>query len=271
MIMSLWSTGLPHVASMAQDGNGVISRQPRSGLTRSLRQSSGQQQIRTLDLPALQSAPLERQARRNEYVDAPGIETLYNKRNNNESPTVVLSGGHHHRAHRSTCIVISDRGKTKVLKLAKREVIRTSEEGSDASAQGGTPVYDSKKPLYCPFCGRCYCDKCRARTELPHAWLCGDRYECSAENTLEYCTCLCCVKGLFYHLADSNHDDYSWSDKPCSCGDKKCRLRWSLMGMIPLVLPCLRCYLPGRGCISARKLCFARDGCKCEDQDYSFV
>ena len=268
-LQSLWSTGLPHVASMAQDGNDVISRQPRSVLTRSLRQPSGQP-IRTLDLPALQGAPRERQARKNDYVDIPGIETLYNKRNNNESPSLVVSGSHHHRGHRSTCIVVSDNGKTKVLKLAKREVSRTSEEERDSSARSRTEprCYDSKIPIPCPACGRCCCDKCRARTELPSTWLCGERYKCSAENTLEYCTCLCCVKGLFYHLADSNHDDYSWGDKPCSCGDKKCCLRWSIMGMISLVLPCLWCYLPGRGCISACKMCFARDGCKCKESVY---
>ncbi|XP_038063076.1 protein sprouty homolog 2-like isoform X2 [Patiria miniata] len=269
MIMSLWSTGLPHVASMAQDGNGVISRQPRSDLTRSLRQSSGQQQLRSLDLPALQNAPLERQARRNEYVDVPGTE---NRRNNNESPSVVLSSSHQHRGHRSTCIIVSDNGKTKVLKLGKREVSRTSDEVSEAAAhhQARTSLhcFDSTDIIPCANCGLCCCDQCRPRTDPNnHTWLCRDRYECSAENNLEHCTCLCCVKGLFYHLADSNHDDYSWGDKPCSCGDKRCCLRWSIMGMISLVLPCLWCYLPGRGCISTYKYCFGRDGCKCREPD----
>ncbi|XP_033631481.1 protein sprouty homolog 2-like [Asterias rubens] len=258
---------------MAQDGNGVISRQPRS-LTRSLRQSSGRQPIgqqpRIVDFPALQSAPPERRAPGNEYVYEPGNELLNNTRNNNDNPAQphLLSGSHHHRNNRSTFIVVSDNGKTKVLKYAKREVSRTSEE-SDSSAQTTTPLrcYDSNIPIACQACGKCCCDKCRTRTDFPQTWLCG-RYKCSAENTLEYCTCLFCVKGLFYHFADSNHDDYSWGDKPCSCGDKKCCMRWSIMGMISLVLPCLWCYLPGRGCISSCKLCFARDGCKCKESEY---
>lgn len=251
----------------------MISWQPRS-VIRSSRQLSGQQP-RSLDLPALQSAPHERQARKNDYVDVPGIEPLYkyNKRNNNDSPEVVFSRSHQHRGHRSTCIVVTDDGKTKVLKLAKREVKPSSEEGSDSIAQNRNSLscYDSKIPIPCPNCGRCCCDKCRERTDLPHTWLCGENCKCSAEDTLEYCTCLCCVKGLFYHFADSNHDGYSWGDKPCSCGDNKCCLRWSILGMISLVLPCLWCYLPGRGCISACKLCFARDGCKCKESDYEIL
>ncbi|NWI01105.1 SPY3 protein, partial [Tichodroma muraria] len=85
------------------------------------------------------------------------------------------------------------------------------------------------------------------------------------EALLDYGTCLCCVKGLFYHC--STDDEDTCADDPCSCGPGSCCARWAAMSVLSLLLPCLCCYFPTLGCL---KLCqrgydgLKRPGCRCQ-------
>lgn len=130
--------------------------------------------------------------------------------------------------------------------------------------------------ILCAECGRCRCASCREPRPLPSRWLCDDACFCSAETTVDYATCLCCVKGLFYHCGSAGDEGGVWcADDPCSCagggsaggaGSRRCA-RWSCLALASVALPCLLCYWPLRGLVRATELCYARycdDGCRCE-------
>ncbi|XP_012696064.1 protein sprouty homolog 2 [Clupea harengus] len=123
-----------------------------------------------------------------------------------------------------------------------------------------------KHAYHCEDCGRCKCKECTRPRHLPTCWLCGQRCLCSAENTVEYGTCVCCVKGLFYHC--STDDEDTCADKPFSCSQAHCCARWSALGALTLLLPCLLCYLPAKSCLTLCQGCHdraKRPGCRCKN------
>lgn len=69
-------------------------------------------------------------------------------------------------------------------------------------------------------------------------------------DLLDCCTCMCCVKGLFYHCTDASVDEDTLYRHPCSCKGpvRECAGRWGIMGLVSIFLPCLLCYLPFELC-----------------------
>lgn len=138
-----------------------------------------------------------------------------------------------------------------------------------AGVVGVDGVISSQPPVdsvYCPNCHRCTCEKCVSPRNLPSDWICKKSCYCSAETALDYASCMCCVKGYFYHCAKDSDEDASCADDPCSCGPPRCLSRWACMGLISLFLPCVLCYLPLKGCIDAVEVCYNcchRRGCRC--------
>lgn len=129
--------------------------------------------------------------------------------------------------------------------------------------QHKTPGKHSNK---CERCGRCPCPECRRPRALPSCWMCGRRCVCSAQSAVEYGSCVCCVKGLFYHC--SSDDEDTCADKPFSCSQSHCCVRWSAVSLLALLLPCLLCYLPAKGCVAVCQSCYdraARPGCRCKN------
>lgn len=128
-------------------------------------------------------------------------------------------------------------------------------------SKGSTkPAVHSK----CEDCGRCRCPECSRPRALPSRWMCGRRCMCSAQSTVEYGTCVCCVKGLFYHC--SSDDEDTCADKPFSCGQPRCCIRWTSVSLLSLLFPCLLCYLPAKGCVAVCQSCYdrvSRPGCRC--------
>lgn len=123
-----------------------------------------------------------------------------------------------------------------------------------------------KHTYRCEDCGRCRCPECVRPRTLPSCWLCGRRCMCSARNIVEYGTCACCVKGLFYHC--SSDDEDTCADKPFSCTQSHCCVRWTIVSLLSLCLPCLLCYLPAKGCLAACQSCYdraMRPGCRCKN------
>uniref|UniRef100_A0A7M4FKI0 Protein sprouty homolog 2 n=1 Tax=Crocodylus porosus TaxID=8502 RepID=A0A7M4FKI0_CROPO len=117
----------------------------------------------------------------------------------------------------------------------------------------------------CEDCGKCKCKECTYPRTLPSCWICDKQCLCSAQNVVDYGTCVCCVKGLFYHC--SNDDEDNCADNPCSCSQSHCCTRWSAMGVVSLFLPCLWCYLPAKGCLKLCQGCYDRvnrPGCRCK-------
>ncbi len=74
-----------------------------------------------------------------------------------------------------------------------------------------------------------------------------------SEELLDYCTCMCVVKGAFYHFTKDSEDEGHLADQPCSCAGplNQCLPRWGCLGVFALLFPCLWCYLPIKG---AKKL-----------------
>lgn len=71
-----------------------------------------------------------------------------------------------------------------------------------------------------------------------------------SEELLDYCTCMCIVKGTFYHFTKDGDSEGSLADQPCSCDGplSQCVPRWGCLGVFALFFPCLWCYLPMKGC-----------------------
>ncbi|XP_071834765.1 sprouty-related, EVH1 domain-containing protein 2-like [Apostichopus japonicus] len=67
-------------------------------------------------------------------------------------------------------------------------------------------------------------------------------------------TCISCAQGLIYHCVNDVDGDYV---DPCSCsctGNHFCK-RWTCLAMFSLLVPCLWCYIPLRGCHWCGKQC----------------
>ncbi|XP_033158152.1 protein sprouty [Drosophila mauritiana] len=128
-------------------------------------------------------------------------------------------------------------------------------------------------PIVCPRCGRCRCEQCQSPRPLPQTWVCNKTCLCSAESVIDYASCLCCAKALFYHCARDNDldcDDGNGTpcvDNPCSCGPYKRTQRWGWLGALSIFLPCLWFYWPMRGCMKLCEKCYGRfagRGCRCQ-------
>lgn len=137
-----------------------------------------------------------------------------------------------------------------------------------SSTSDGTSDEQHQESIICRQCRRCKCEACRTPRHLPSKWICHDKFLCSANNVVDYCSCMCCVKGLFYHWGkDYEMDsDVTCADQPCSCSPHKRILRWACLGLLSLPLPCLCCYWPLRGCVKTCEKCYMRytaRGCRC--------
>ncbi|KAJ8255014.1 hypothetical protein GJAV_G00199960 [Gymnothorax javanicus] len=151
-------------------------------------------------------------------------------------------------------------------------IIRTQPKPMEVKAEKPKPCVEEEEEgsgqhMYlCEECGRCKCEECTCPRALPSCWLCGRRCVCSAQNVLDYGTCVCCVKCLFYHCSSDNEDNCV--DEPCSCSQSHCCVRWSTISVLSVFLPCLLCYFPAKGCLPLIQCCYdhaTRPGCRCKN------
>ncbi|XP_030600719.1 LOW QUALITY PROTEIN: protein sprouty homolog 2 [Archocentrus centrarchus] len=144
-----------------------------------------------------------------------------------------------------------------------------AEAGPLAVAPGNSShKKQGKHSCRCEDCGRCQCSECRRPRALPSCWMCGRRCMCSAGNAVEYGTCVCCIKGLFYHC--SSDDEDTCTDKPFSCTQSHCCVRWVTVSLLSLLFPCILCYLPIKGCVAVCQCCYdrvTRPGCRCKNSN----
>ena len=68
---------------------------------------------------------------------------------------------------------------------------------------------------------------------------------------IECCSCLCCVKAIFYHCTKNRELERNWADRPCTCEvpGTECATRWGILGMLSIFLPCVLCYPILKGCV----------------------
>lgn len=94
-------------------------------------------------------------------------------------------------------------------------------------------------------------DSCSQWTnEKQEPLLCG----VEADELIDYASCMCCVKGIFYHCTKDTYDEGQLAaDEPCSCAGpvSSCAPRWGCLAILSLFIPCLWCYLPAVGCKKA--------------------
>lgn len=136
---------------------------------------------------------------------------------------------------------------------------------------------DQLNSITCPQCNRCRCEECQRPRQLPSKWICDDYCFCSAETIIDYASCLCCVKALFYHCSkdhelDCESETIRCAEDPCSCVPYKRTSRWGCLSVLSILLPCLCCYWPMRGCVSLCAKCYAkhsRHGCRCNNNTSS--
>ena len=133
----------------------------------------------------------------------------------------------------------------------------------------GIPTSPAEKRhrLLCERCGKCRCTECTLPRALPSCWVCNQECLCSVQSLVDSATCMCLVKGVFYHCTEDEDDEGSCADRPCSCSQSNCCARWSCMAAASLVLPCLVCYLPAMGVAKLSQRCYdsaRRPGCRCK-------
>lgn len=158
-----------------------------------------------------------------------------------------------------------------------KQPVSFTKEGSNPfnTLSDGTSLHhqgdDARNSIICPTCKRCRCNECQSPRQLPSKWICGNTCLCSSETIIDYASCLCCVKALYYHCSrdhEIEQDDETivCADNPCSCAPYNLFSRWACLGILSLFLPCLFCYWPMRGCVNLCAKCYAkysRHGCQC--------
>lgn len=129
----------------------------------------------------------------------------------------------------------------------------------------------SSHQFICERCGKCKCAECTAPRTLPSCLACNGQCLCSADSVVEHGTCMCLVKGLFYHCSNRDDDEGdSCADHPCSLSRSHCCSRFLCMGLMSALFPCLLCYPPARGCVKACQDChdrINRPGCRCKNSN----
>ncbi|XP_051871017.1 protein sprouty homolog 4 [Pristis pectinata] len=126
-----------------------------------------------------------------------------------------------------------------------------------------------KHVLLCEGCGKCKCTRCTSPRTLPYCWVCNQRCQCSPQDIVNYATCMCLVRGIFYHCTNEDEEG-SCADHPCSCSHSNCCARWCCMGTMSVFLPCLLCYLPATGCVKLSQKFYdtvSRPGCRCKNSN----
>lgn len=141
------------------------------------------------------------------------------------------------------------------------------------SAKGKSDLLDpagaAGHQFICERCGKCKCGDCTAPRSLPSCLACNGQCLCSAESVLEHGTCMCLVKGIFYHCSKDDEGD-SCADHPCSISRSQCCSRFLCMGLMSVLFPCLLCYPPVKGCLRACQGCYDRvhrPGCRCKNSN----
>lgn len=164
----------------------------------------------------------------------------------------------------------------------RNRAIRTQPKALNASSHPFLPpdvplkqtqleTLNSPHLYICESCGKCKCGECTAPRPLPACLACNGQCLCSAESAVEHGTCMCLVKGIFYHCSKDDDDvGDPCADRPCSLSHPHCCSRFLCMGLMSALFPCLLCYLPAKGCVKACNSCHDRvnrPGCRCKNSN----
>ncbi|XP_056138231.1 protein sprouty homolog 1 [Lampris incognitus] len=190
-------------------------------------------------------------------------------------PGVTLAP-HHHRAERPVQTQPKPKGLSKPTQTHQTDAPlkppgkgKTDSPGGGGSVAAGGGTAAAGHQFICERCGKCKCGECTAPRSLPSCLACNGQCLCSAESALEHGTCMCLVKGIFYHCSNDDEGD-SCADHPCSLSRSHCCPRFLCMGLMSVLFPCLLCYPPVKGCLKACQGCYDRvnrPGCRCKNSN----
>merc|ERR1719273_1934263 len=130
--------------------------------------------------------------------------------------------------------------------------------------------------IFCQDCGKCKCEACCRPRKLPQKWLCGGTCLCSKTTVVDTISCMCCVKGLFYHCTKDDPEtemtiDSTFSN-PCSCQGNNSTARWVTMATLWPFIPCLLTYPLLGACAKMTEVIYAKctaSGCQCQNNHVS--
>ncbi|XP_064635819.1 protein sprouty homolog 4-like [Lineus longissimus] len=93
--------------------------------------------------------------------------------------------------------------------------------------------------------------RCTHPVDPPYRYMCGGKCGYNANVCLHMTTCLCFVRGLFYHMYidEEIDEDFTSADAPCACTGPHCLGRWGCLAASSIIMPCLCCYIPLRCCM----------------------
>ena len=125
----------------------------------------------------------------------------------------------------------------------------------------------SNSSIFCQVCGKCKCEACCRPRKLPQKWLCGGTCLCSKTTVVDTLSCMCCVKGLFYHCTKDSEIEIDPNNNPCACAGNNNGVRWATMTLLCPVLPCLLTYPILGACAKVTEMLYAKctaSGCTCD-------
>ena len=206
--------------------------------------------------------------RQNDYVDNPQMAT--------HKPTVHQEPDHHapvHTAPTGLATLPARRLQSSGPRRAAPAIFSPPQKDKGVAISSDQPDEEHRDSIICSRCGKCKCRACTApRDCCQPRWICGNQCECSLQKAVEYASCLCCVRCVFYHcFKDSDgQDDRSAADEPCAgLEQRNCCKRWTCLGVLSLLMPCLCLYWPLQGCLQAGTACYnrcSRRGCHCRKE-----
>jgi protein sprouty homolog 2 len=233
---------------------------------------------------------LQQNHHQNNHLHSTNISTIdeISNNNNNNNSKIILPNRTISTLQRPNVLPITKQPSFRNTTLSKKDagLHPFSHCPEDSTVQNATnnndlmsSASDPANSIMCPQCNRCMCKECQQPRQLPSKWICDDNCLCSAETIIDYASCLCCVKALFYHCSkdhdhelDSESETIRCAEDPCSCVPYKRSSRWGCLSVLSVLLPCLCCYWPMRGCVSLCAKCYAkhrRHGCRCNNNKSS--
>lgn len=74
------------------------------------------------------------------------------------------------------------------------------------------------------------------------------------DQIIDYCSCMCCMKALFYHCTKDDDCDSTYGEPyQCEQPSNKCLKRWGFLSVLTCCMPCLLFYAPLKGLQKAAK------------------
>lgn len=196
----------------------------------------------------------------NEYVDTP------------RSPLIHAGKTGHPNFHcvtpKSVKVNLNPRERVVLPNRTSQSIIRTQPISVSPPLKKELQKEVSDNSIICSKCGKCRCGSCTKDQELPYKSVLS-RANCSSlDEALEFCTCVCCVKGVFYHCSKEEQDvEFECMAEPCAgCSRPRCCERWTCILAMSLCLPCLCLYPPAKLCLMGCTSCYnkcRKKGCTC--------